>query len=122
MTALSFPEAETLITALYAAFNRRDIDAVMAHLSPEVAWPNGWEGGAMVGQAAVREYWTRQWAAIDPTVIPQATRTDADGRIDVTVRQVVKDHDGAVLSDDVVHHLYRFEDGVVASMEIRRPT
>ena len=31
--------------ALYEAFNRRDIDAVLAMMSEEVDWPNAWKGG-----------------------------------------------------------------------------
>jgi len=122
MTALSPDEAEALIAALYNAFNRRDIDAVLARLAPDVVWPNGWEGGTVVGHAEVRDYWTRQWAQIDPTVTSEGIVVDTDGRIDVTVRQLVKDRDGAVLSDGRVHHIYRVEGGRVASMEIRRPT
>lgn len=113
--------SDAAIRDLYAAFNRRDIDAVLARMTPDVAWPNGWEGGMVVGQAAVRDYWTRQWAAIDPTVTPEAIETGADGRTDVTVRQIIKDRDGAVLSDGPVHHIYRFDGPLIAAMEIRKP-
>jgi len=30
---------------LYAAFNRREIDAVLDRLAPDVQWANGLEGG-----------------------------------------------------------------------------
>ena len=56
---------ETLMQ-LYRSFNARDIDGVLAHLAPGVDWPNGWEGGREHGREAVRSYWTRQWAAIEP--------------------------------------------------------
>ena len=112
--------SEAAIRALYAAFNRRDIDAVLARMHPDVAWPNGWEGGVVVGRAAVRDYWTRQWAAIDPTVNPAEISTDADGKVSVVVRQVVKDRGGAVLSDGLVRHIYAFDGGLIAAMEIRK--
>jgi hypothetical protein len=38
-------EQERLLGRIYEAFNRRDIDAVLAALHPAVDWPNGWEGG-----------------------------------------------------------------------------
>jgi ketosteroid isomerase-like protein len=112
--------SEAAIRALYAAFNRRDIDAVLARMTADVRWPNGWEGGVVVGHAAVRDYWTRQWAAIDPTVTPERITTGADGKVSVVVRQLVKDHGGEVLSDGLVRHIYAFEGGLIAAMEIRK--
>ena len=57
-----------MFSDLYAAFNARDIDAVLARLDADVDWPNAWEGGRLRGREAVRAYWTRQWAAIDGRV------------------------------------------------------
>ena len=39
---------QPLLQKLYAAFNARDIDAVLPALHPDVDWPNGWEVGASV--------------------------------------------------------------------------
>jgi ketosteroid isomerase-like protein len=103
----------------YAAFNARDVDAVLAVLHPNVDWPNGLEGGRVVGHHAVREYWTRQWGLIDPVVEPTRFTATADGRVDVEVRQVVRDLAGNVLKAETVHHVYAFSDGLVTSMEIR---
>ena len=36
-----------LLKAAYAAFNRRDIDAALAAMHPEVEWANGMEGGTV---------------------------------------------------------------------------
>ena len=57
-------DREILLRSLYDAFNARDIDTVVAAMSPDVDWPNGWEGGRVVGHDAVRHYWERQWAEI----------------------------------------------------------
>jgi ketosteroid isomerase-like protein len=73
---------------LYEAFNRRDLDGVLAMLSDEVDWPNAWKGGRLVGREAVRDYWTAQWAEIDPHVEPLSVTERADGRLAVAVRQV----------------------------------
>jgi ketosteroid isomerase-like protein len=108
-----------VLTRAYAAFNARDIEAVLAAMHPDVDWPNGWEGGRVRGHDQVRDYWTRQWAAIDPTVEPVGFSTDREGRMVVSVHQVVRDLDGQVLSDGMVAHVYRIEDGLIRSMEIR---
>ena len=105
--------------AMYRDFNARDIDAVLARMTDDVEWPNGWEGGYVRGHDAVREYWTRQWAEIDPTVTPIAVDRAADGRIDVTVRQVVRDRDGELIGETLVHHVYRVERAQITHMEIR---
>lgn len=102
----------------YAAFNARNVDAALATMHRDVDWPNGMEGGRVIGRDAVREYWTRQWALVDPHVEPLSfTRTD-DGRIAVDVRQVVRDREGNLLVDQRVQHVYRMEDGRARSMEI----
>src|SRR4051794_880856 len=113
-----FETREALIRELYEAFNRREIDRVLAAMHPDVLWPNGWEGGHVRGQAEVREYWQRQWAAIDPIVTPTAIAEEPDGRVRVTVDSVVRDRAGRVLSHGKVAHLYRFENGLVRDMEI----
>jgi SnoaL-like domain len=111
--------ARELLTSLcYAAFNARNIDAVLAAMHPEVDWPSGWEGGRVRGHAQVRDYWTRQWAAIDPTVQPVGFSIDDEGRTVVSVHQVVRDLHGRVVSDGMVAHVYRIEVGLIRSMEI----
>src|SRR5262245_61512927 len=103
---------------LYRAFNRRDIEAVLEQLSPEVDWPNAWEGGRVHGRDAVRDYWTRQWSAIDPTVEVLAVATRADGSIAVDVHQTVRALDGTLLGEGDVVHVYVVRDGVVARMDV----
>ena len=83
---------------MYAAFNARDIDGVLAAMTDDVDWPNAWEGGRLVGREAVRDYWTRQWAAIDPHVDPVEIGPRLDGRVAVEVQQVVRDLAGAVVA------------------------
>lgn len=107
------------LTQLYEAFNRRDIPAVLAALTPDVAWPNGWEGGTVHGHDEVRDYWTRQWAELDPTVVPTGFAVADDGAVAVTVHQVVRDTSGAVLVDGTVTHVYRFAGDLVREMRIR---
>jgi len=116
------PAATTraMFLTLYARFNARDIDAVLAFLASDVDWPNGWQGGYVHGHQEIRDYWTRQWAEIDGTITPEAFSVLADGRIDVTVHQIVKNLNGELLEDTTVHHLYRVRGGLVEHMEIRK--
>ena len=112
-------EAEAVLERTYAAFNARDIDAVLAMMHPDVVWPNGMEGGTVVGHAAVRAYWTRQWGLIDPRVEPRGFAVEADGRVAVAVHQVVRDLTGTVLKQVMVQLVYAFAGGLITSMEIR---
>jgi ketosteroid isomerase-like protein len=112
-------DAEELLRSCYAAFNARDLERAVAAMHPDVTWPNGWEGGWVHGRDGVRAYWRRQWAAIDPQVEPVAFSRSADGRITVGVHQVVRDRTGKLLADQIVQHVYEFEDGYVRRMEIR---
>jgi hypothetical protein len=106
------------LTALYAAFNARQIDAILEQMSAEVDWPNAWEGGRLRGREAVRAYWTRQWSEIDPTVEPQASTTLPDGRIAVDVRQTVRSLDGTLIGEGDVRHVYAFDGDLVTRMDV----
>ena len=108
-----------LLARTYAAFNARDIDGALAAMHPAVDWPNGMEGGTVHGHGAIRAYWTRQWGLIDPRVEPTRFVPMPDGRLAVDVHQVVRDLAGASLKDEMVRHVYAFEDGLIRAMEIR---
>lgn len=113
------PEAEEKLRSAYRAFNARDIQAAVELMHPDVDWPNAWEGGRVVGRAAVIEYWTRQFAAISSKVEPAGFTEEADGSITVDVHQVVHDAStGALLSDSRVRHRYRLEDGLIVRMDV----
>jgi hypothetical protein len=115
---LPAPWAEDLLRRAYAAFNARDIDRALAVMHPDVDWPNGMEGGRELGHDAVRDYWTRQFGVIDSHVEPESFE-EVDGKIVVEVHQVVRDLDGALLSDQQVEHVYTLRDGLIARMDIR---
>ena len=113
------PEAELVLRSAYRAFNARDIEAAIELMHPEVDWPNAWEGGRMVGRAAVRDYWQRQFAAFSSKVEPEEFTEEADGSITVDVHQVVHDAStGELISDSRVRHRYRLEGGLVVRMDV----
>lgn len=110
---------ELLIYKAYEAFNARDIDGVLHLMDPGVRWPNGWEGGYVNGHNEVRDYWTRQWNELNPTVTPVSLTEKDDGRLEADVHQVVKDKQGNLLFDGNVKHIYSFANGLITEMEIR---
>jgi hypothetical protein len=108
-----------LLTGAYRDFNARQIESVLARLHPAVEWANGMEGGHVHGRDAVRVYWTRQWKTLDPHVEPLRISRDHAGRMVVEVHQVVRDLNGAVLLDTIVHHAYRISNGLIERMDIQ---
>ena len=108
-----------LLRAAYAAFNARDIDAVLALMTPDVARPRAFKGGFVDGHEEVRAYWSEQWSEIDPHVEPLAFRTDSDGAIVVEVHQVVRDRAGAVLADEITGHRFTVQDGLIRAMAVQ---
>jgi SnoaL-like domain len=107
-----------LLEGAYRDFNARRVDAVLARMRPDVVWPNGMEGGYVYGHDEVRRYWTRQWAGLDPKVEPLEITPDERGRWVVKVHQVVHDHEGKLLVDQIVHHAYHISDSLIARMDI----
>ena len=115
-----------MLKRVYAGFNARDIDAVLAVLSDDVAWANGMDGGHVHGREAVREYWTRQWTVVSPHVEPVGFHRTADGAIIAEVWQSVRDLEGKPLQgqthglkDKTVGHVFRLREGKVARFDIQ---
>ena len=115
---LSRVDDETRLRTLHDAFNARDIDATLAGMAADVDWPNGWQGGREHGHEAVRDYWTRQWEQVDPSVEPASFTRRGDGRVAVEVHQVVRDRQGDLLSDANLVHVYELREGLVVRMDI----
>ncbi len=114
-------ECNDFLNHVYEQFNARDIEAVLATMHPDVLWANGMEGGHVQGHDGVRDYWSRQWAMIDPHVEPVGCTTGPDGEIVVEVHQTVRALGGQLLSDKVVGHVFRIENGLITRFDIRAP-
>jgi hypothetical protein len=113
------PDRIELLKRLYDHFNARDMESLLAAMHEEVVWANGMEGGHVHGRDGVRDYWTRQWAMIDPHVEPVDFSSGPDGEIVVEVHAVVRDLGGNVLDDRMVGHLFRFDNALVKRFDIR---
>ncbi|TAK77978.1 MAG: nuclear transport factor 2 family protein [Dehalococcoidia bacterium] len=110
-------ERIALLRRLYDAFNRRDIDAVLPMLTPDVDWPNMMERTRAIGHDEVREYWEYQFTQVSPTVEPVAFEIDED-RVLVAVHQVIRALDGSIRSNTHIAHAYAFEGPLIASMHV----
>lgn len=110
---------ERILRSAYRAFNAHDLDAALKLMHPDVDWPNAWQGGRVVGRAAVADYWRRQFSEIFSTVEPQGFSQEPDGSVTVEVHQVVHDaRTGELLSDSSVRHRYWFRDDLVERMDV----
>src|SRR5215469_6231324 len=115
---MNMTEIQSLITQVYSAFNRRDIDGALAFMSDSVNWPKASEGGRVAGKEEIRAYWTRQWGEFDPHVEPLAITVGDGGKVRVRVHQVVKSLGGDVLSDSEVLHVFTVNSGLIAAMDL----
>ena len=107
-----------LLSSAYAAFNARQIDVALAKMAANVAWPRAFKGGFVEGHKAVSAYWTEQWSEIDPNVTPVSYNLEETGQILVTVHQVVRDLNGAVLADEHVGHRFTVARGLIEKMKV----
>lgn len=118
MTEEEMLSNQLLIKNAYAAFNARNIDAILQIMHPEVKWSKAWEGDYAHGHDEVRAYWERQWSEIDPNVTPVGFHERENGTLEVEVDQLVKDLGGNVLFDGKVMHVYVITDGLLQRMDI----
>ena len=109
---------QNFLQNLYDAFNRREIETIIAKMHPNVKWANGLEGGFVHGRDAVREYWTDQFKAIQPELETLKFEIDEQNRNVVTVHQIVKDSDGNVLADAEVRQIFTIENNLISLYEI----
>ncbi len=111
-------QRQHLIKKAYSAFNSRDIATALSTFHPEVQWPKAFQGGYVSGHDEIRNYWTRQWTEINPTVEPVGLIERGNGTVEVTVHQIVKDLQGNLMFDGTVKHIYLLQDGLLRRMDI----
>ena len=109
-----------IVIEMYQNFNNRDIEAVLSLMNKDVIWPNGWEGGYVRGHSDIRDFCTRQWKTINHFFEPIAMKARGKEKFEVMVHHLVKDLKGKLLSDGIVKHIYKFQNGFIKSMEIEQ--
>jgi nuclear transport factor 2 (NTF2) superfamily protein len=106
------------LSHVYERFNARDMETVLAAMHENVLWANGMDGGYVNGRDGVRQYWTRQWAMVDPRVEPIGFSEEPNEKTVVRVHQVVRDLSGTLLADREVNHIFSMEDGLIRRFDI----
>ncbi len=110
-------DKSAFLSHVYERFNARDMETVLAAMHEDVIWANGMDGGYVNGRDGVRQYWTRQWAMVNPRVDPIGFSEGPNGTI-VRVHQVVRDLSGTLLLDHEVSHIFSIEDGLIKRFDI----
>ncbi len=112
-----------LLKKAYYALNKRDIEKALATMHPEVSWPSGPDGACLQGHEEVRSFWTRQWDLVDTDVEPVNISEQENGILLVCVRQVIRDLQENLISDQTLQHSCLIEDGLIRKVEIlQRPS
>lgn len=106
-------DEKALLTSLYDALSRQDVDGVMALMHAEIDWPNTFDGGRVHGRDALRAYWLRQFEVIRPTVSPLEIRKQPDGSVIVKLVYAAHRLDGRLWDEEVRGNLFRFRDGLI---------
>lgn len=110
-------DTEALLNRLYEAFNRKDIEAVVSTLHPDVSWPSLFGEGRMQGHEALRRMWREQFSKIDPEATPIRFTRRPDGGVKVLISYVVRTRDGKVFTEEIATNTYRFKDGLIIGMD-----
>jgi len=103
---------------LYQNFNLHRIALVIENMAPDVKWANGMEGGYVYGHAGVAAYWTKQFSMVNSTVTPIEIKQEYN-EVRIKVHQVVHDLQGILLSDELVEHIFKLQNGKIAEFNIR---
>lgn len=109
--------ADDLLRTAYAAYNRQDLDPLLAMVSDDVDWPDS-AGGRLNGRAALREYWREQWTRTRTHDEPVAITHRGDGRVVARIDQVVRSLDGQVVSAGAFDHIHLVAGGLLRRLDI----
>jgi ketosteroid isomerase-like protein len=110
-----------LLQRFVDAFNRLDVDTVVADLDPDVElheWPTGPGARSYRGPEGVRQAldtWFEVWESMEVEI---TDILEGDGRILVTLHQRARGRASEVEVEIDSYNVYRFRDGKVTSMEL----
>ena len=105
-----------LVRRMYAAYNSRDAEGLLALVTDDVDWPDG--PARLHGKDALRAYWQRQWTRTRTHDEPGEPVELGEGLISVAVDQTVRTTDGSPVSAGRFRHVFRFRDGLAARLDI----
>ncbi len=97
---------EALLSGLYDAIDRQDIDAVMALFEPDARIPDSLESDSLVGHDQIRAYYLRPFATIQVSSSLISTRLMPDDRIAASLHVQVKGSEGGTWGEGKVEATY----------------
>jgi hypothetical protein len=109
---------EALLSELYDAINRQDIDAVMALFEPDARIPDSLESDTLVGHDQIRAYYLRQFATIQVSSSLLSTRLMPDDRIAASLLVQVHGSEGGTWGEGRVEATYRLHAGKIREMVV----
>lgn len=109
-----------LLKKVYYAFNKRDMDAALAIMHPNVSWSNGLGGGYVHGHEGLREYWSKQWEMLDSDIEPVSISVAGQGKVVANVRHVVRDMNENIVEDEMLQHTYLIEGNLIKHMDVAK--
>jgi hypothetical protein len=110
-----------LIKQLYEDFNARKVDSILAKLTEDVMWANGMGGGYVHGHKDLRDYWERQWSALNPQITPVSFKKIEEGSIFVDALFSGQCMEGQAqgFKDMPVGHIFHVKEGLVSRFDIQ---
>jgi len=109
---------EALLTALYDAIDRQDLEAVVALFGPDARIPDSLESVTVVGRDQIRAYYLRQFATIQVGTSLLSTRRLPDGRFEADLHVQLRGAAGGSWGERRVKATYRIDDGKISEMVV----
>jgi ketosteroid isomerase-like protein len=111
--------ATDLIVRYYDALGRRDIEAVMAVMHPDVSFNDFLEGGELTGVSAVTAFHQRMFDTLAPDFDLIAVSVQPDHRLRAEMQVATRDRMGHLWSDTRSYALYTLVDGLIHGIELQ---
>lgn len=111
-------EIEPLLTRLYDAIDRRDIEAVMSVFHPDARIPDSLEQVMVSGRKAIRAYYKRQFAAIQVASSLLSTKRLPDDGVEAALHVLVRGAAGGFWWEGPVTATYHTREGLIVDMDI----
>lgn len=108
-----------IIGKVYQAFNNKNIEMILSLLHTSAQLPGGWNGEVVEGHDELRDFLSTQWLVITLNVKPLSIKQNGEGNVEATVHEVIKDTEGKITRDEIVRHVYTFEDDLIKRLIVQ---
>ena len=107
-----------LVRDAYRRFNKSDITALLDLLDPDVELPDPLSGRKLRGVDEAREYWEREFALVEPTLLVSEIVEIGDALLVVVFQELYDRESGKLLGHGVTAvHRVTFRGDRIASIE-----